>query len=144
MWLLFILLNFEMETGSGTPFHDHELALNLAFAGRKRWLIAAHDTELLPAGPHEILHSLLPSPQFQVRERGLRSTVYKNDHFIKTGSEQTQQNPLRFLAGGVGEAGGCGTGMGLHAVGGRGCIPTEQILARHCQLGGGRGCGGAV
>ena len=28
-------------SGSGAPFHDHEvLALNLAFAGRKRWLIA--------------------------------------------------------------------------------------------------------
>ena len=51
--------------GSGTPFHDHELALSLAFAGRKHWLIARPETELVPAGPSEILHRLLPSPKFQ-------------------------------------------------------------------------------
>ena len=28
-----------------TPFHDHELALNLALGGRKRWLIARPDSQ---------------------------------------------------------------------------------------------------
>lgn len=52
-------------TGSGTPFHDHELALNVAFAGRKHWLIAAPETDLIHASPHELLHRILPSTQFQ-------------------------------------------------------------------------------
>jgi hypothetical protein len=52
-------------TGSGTPFHDHELAINVAFGGRKRWLIAAPQTDLVHASPHELLHSILPSSQFQ-------------------------------------------------------------------------------
>jgi hypothetical protein len=29
-----------VQAGTGTPFHDHELAINMAFAGRKRWLVA--------------------------------------------------------------------------------------------------------
>ena len=32
-------------SASGTPFHDHELALNLVVAGRKRWLIARPDSQ---------------------------------------------------------------------------------------------------
>lgn len=61
-------------TGSGTPFHDHELALNVAFAGRKHWLIAAPETELIHASPHELLHRILPSSQFQTAWRRLESS----------------------------------------------------------------------
>ena len=60
--------------GSGTPFHDHELALNVAFAGRKHWLIAAPETELIHATPHELLHRILPSSQFQAAWRRLEGS----------------------------------------------------------------------
>ena len=52
-------------TASGTPFHDHELALNLAFAGRKRWLIAKPATDLVLVGPQDLLYNVLPSAGFQ-------------------------------------------------------------------------------
>ena len=51
--------------GSGTPFHDHELALNLAFAGRKRWLVARPATDLALVSPDDLLHKVLPSAGFQ-------------------------------------------------------------------------------
>jgi hypothetical protein len=51
--------------GSGTPFHEHELALNLGFAGRKRWLVARPGTDLMLVAPHDLLHRVLPSQSFQ-------------------------------------------------------------------------------
>lgn len=53
-------------SGSGVGFHDHELAINLAFAGRKRWLVARPGKQQVPASsPEELLHRVLPSAAFQ-------------------------------------------------------------------------------
>ena len=51
--------------GSGTPFHDHEPALNLALAGRKRWLVARPATELAVVSPADLLRDTLPSEEFR-------------------------------------------------------------------------------
>ena len=58
-------------TGSGTPLHDHMPALNFAFAGRKRWLVARPGTELLPLGPTDLLALLDREPGFRKALQGL-------------------------------------------------------------------------
>lgn len=62
---------------TGTPFHDHEMALNLAFGGRKRWLVAKPATDLVLVSPADLLYKVLPSPSFRAAwrkfERGSRA-----------------------------------------------------------------------
>lgn len=57
-------------TGSGAPFHDHMPAINVAFAGRKRWLVAKPGTELVLVGPNDLL-KMLPQQEFQAALAGL-------------------------------------------------------------------------
>eukprot|EP01047_Picozoa_sp_COSAG01_P051888 COSAG01_NODE_5398_length_4288_cov_3.443781_4_plen_86_part_00 len=41
------------------------MALNLAFAGRKLWLMAKPGTDLALVAPHDLLHRVIPSEGFQ-------------------------------------------------------------------------------
>jgi hypothetical protein len=56
-------------TGSGTPWHDHSTAINVLFAGRKRWLIrprrATSHKGLAFSSPRDLLERVLPSSHFQ-------------------------------------------------------------------------------
>ena len=58
-------------TGSGTPLHDHMPALNVAFAGRKRWLVARPGTELLLLGPADLLALIEREAGFRKALQGL-------------------------------------------------------------------------